>query len=89
MRGNVSMSLFREMLSESNTSSCMRLCVLLIVCTTLGNWTMGTIGVICGKVESAGINLTEVVALISALGMKAGQKAIEKKNNKKNGEQGG
>lgn len=74
--------MFKEMLSESNASSCMRFCVVLIVVTTLLNWTMGTVGVLCGLVDSAGINMTEVVALISALGMKAGQKAIEKKNGK-------
>ena len=70
--------MFKEMLSESSASSCMRFCVVLIVITTLFNWTLGTVGVILGWVESAGVDVTEIVALLGALGIKGWQKKTEK-----------
>lgn len=69
----------KEMLSESNGTSCMRFCVTLVVCTLMINWTAGTVAVLMGTVDSAGINTTEVVTLIGVLAAKMGQKKIEVK----------
>ena len=69
-----------SLFSEGSHASCMRFCVFLIITATLFNWTIGTIAVIFGKIESAGMSVPEIVALLGALGMKNWQKYTERKN---------
>ena len=70
---------FMEMLSESNASSCMRFCVVAVVLTIMLNWTLGSIGVLAGWVDEAGINIQEIISLLGVLGLKLGQKKMENK----------
>ena len=71
--------MFKEMLSESSSSSCMRFCVVLIVGTMCLNWILRSIGVLCNLIDTAVVSPTEIAAIIGALGIKMGQKKFEKK----------
>lgn len=71
---------FMEMLSTSDASSCMRFCVVVVVLTIMGNYTLGTIGVMAGWIQDAGINAQEIISLLGVLGLKLGQKKLESKS---------
>ena len=74
--------MIKEMLSEASAVSCMRFCVVLIVGTTMLNWTIGTVAVLFELAEEASINISEIVALLGTLGMKMGQKKLENVGSK-------
>lgn len=77
--------MFKEMLSESNASSCMRFCVVLIIATACFNWIVGALAVIFWKAQGTGINATDIAAILGALGIKRWQKSLEKGNGGKDG----
>ncbi|GAG00034.1 unnamed protein product [marine sediment metagenome] len=73
-------SWFKEMLSSSNATSCMRFCVVVVVLTIMFNYTiLNIIGFFCSG-TSANLSIQEIIALLGMLGMKLGQKAVEKSN---------
>lgn len=71
--------LVKDILSEGNAASTMRFCVIMIVTVTCFNWVLGSVAVVMGKVESAGISASEIVAVLGALSIKMGQKKLGEK----------
>ena len=72
-------NLFKEMLSESDASSCMRFCVVTVVLVIMGNYTFLNIAAVFKEGLQVAIQTQDIIALLGVLGLKLGQKKLENK----------
>lgn len=71
--------MFKEMLSESSASSCMRFCVVVVVVTIMFNFTFLNIFSIIADGTPVAMDVQDIISLMGVLGLKLGQKKMEKK----------
>jgi hypothetical protein len=69
----IMLKFFKEMFSEGTASSCMRVCVTIIVITYMFNWTWFNVW----NSQLASFEIKDLIGLLGVLGMKLGQKALE------------
>ena len=69
--------LIKDMLSESNTSSCMRFCVVIVVVTMMVNYTFLNVYSMIDTGKFVSMSIKDVISLLSVLGLKLGQKKME------------
>lgn len=70
---------FKEMLSQSDASSCMRFCVVVVVLTIMANFTFLNVVGFLREGTVVNMSVQEIASLLGVLGLKLGQKKLENK----------
>ena len=65
------------MLSEGNTSSCMRFCVVVVISTIMANFTFMNIYSIISTGAAVPMEIQDIISMLGVLGLKVGQKKLE------------
>ena len=71
---------FKNMLSTSDVTSCMRFCVVMVVLTIMFNYTFLNVVGFLTKGSTVDMSVQDIIALLGMLVMKLGQKKMEKTN---------